>query len=52
MLVKESWYNSNGGIFEDKIYKYEYDSHGNWIQKIQYSDERPYYLTERKIEYY
>lgn len=52
VLVKESWYNSDGGVFEDKIYKYEYDSHGNWIQKIQYSDERPYYLTERKIEYY
>jgi hypothetical protein len=36
------------------VYKdvYKYDEFGNWIEKISYSNERPYGLTKRLIEYY
>lgn len=38
------------------LYLYQYDSHGNWVQKTEYtvdSDRRiPEYITERNIEYF
>ncbi len=37
----------------DKIeYKYEFDKHGNWIEKTKYFNEKPQLIIERKIEYY
>ena len=39
-----------------ETFEYEYDAYGNWIRKIQYRLEKeklvPYYIYERKIEYY
>lgn len=34
------------------IYTYEFDSHSNWIKKIEYKNNRPRTITERRIEYY
>lgn len=33
-------------------YKYEFDSIGNWIKKIEFSVKGPLKITEREIEYY
>lgn len=34
-------------------YKYKYDNQGNWIERIEYSENNnPYEITEREIEYY
>ncbi|NJY64284.1 hypothetical protein HC174_16195 [Salinimicrobium sp. CDJ15-81-2] len=33
-------------------YKYNYDSNGNWIKKIEYKNETPLRMVKRSIEYY
>lgn len=40
------------GIIVNQSYTYHYDSIGNWIEKIVFSDEKPQYLIWRKITYY
>lgn len=35
------------------IYKYKYDEHQNWIERVSYSDNnKPVNILEKKIEYY
>ena len=38
------------------LYRYQYDEHGNWIQRTEYSVEGssriPEYITERSIQYF
>jgi hypothetical protein len=44
---------NSGSIGTDRTTnKYSYDTHGNWIRKIIYENDKPKYWTERKIEYY
>lgn len=33
-------------------YEYEYDSHNNWIKRIEFDRRFPKFILERKIEYY
>ena len=33
-------------------YKYEYDKNNNWIQQVEYKNNKPIQITERIIEYY
>ena len=35
-----------------ETFKYEFDSHGNWIKQIRYVYGTPKYLVEREIKYY
>ena len=51
-LIENSLYTSDGtmtGVFR---YAYKYDNKNNWIEKIEYWNEYPNTITERKIEYY
>jgi len=41
--------NSDGTVWS---YKYEYDSHGNWVRQITYKNSKPNQITERSIVYY
>lgn len=38
------------------LFRYQYDGHGNWIQRTEYSveggDSYPEYITERSIQYF
>ena len=48
--MEENWYNSDGSL--DKKYTYEYDKNNNWIQEVEYVNNKPIQITERIIEYY
>ncbi len=41
--------NSNADTW---IYRYKYDSIGNWIEKIEYKNDKPLRMVKRSIEYY
>ncbi|GAK90379.1 hypothetical protein JCM19297_2391 [Nonlabens ulvanivorans] len=46
-------YDESNAITKNKIdFKFEYDSHGNWIQQIKSVDGQPLFIWHRKIEYY
>ncbi len=45
-------YNSDGSILGQMTYIYEYDTEGNWIQQVEFFDEKPMYITEREYTYY
>ncbi|MBV7440439.1 hypothetical protein KRX57_03330 [Weeksellaceae bacterium TAE3-ERU29] len=55
-------YNNRGERIEEKYeyssiiinstYKYKYDEKGNWINRIEFIDDKPKYIEERKYEYY
>ena len=34
------------------IFKYKYDAFENWIERVEFKNDKPIYITERKIEYY
>jgi YD repeat-containing protein len=39
------------GLEELKTLKYQYDTKGNWTQRIEYVNSKPTTIAERKIEY-
>ena len=58
-LTSTIFYDNNGHMTELKnsdgnvwTYKFEYDSHGNWVRKITYENGKPDIITERSIIYY
>ncbi|MEH1009402.1 hypothetical protein VDP25_16815 [Winogradskyella sp. ECml5-4] len=62
--IQTEKYNENGNIIERLnepsdskpktiwSYKYKYDSKKNWIEKVNYKDNKPLRIVKRKIEYY
>ncbi len=34
------------------ISKYEFDKKGNWLKKVDYKNDKPFFMTEREYEYY
>lgn len=58
-LTSDFSYNKEGNVSEIKssdgmvlTYKYELDSKGNWVRKIEYKNGKPNKVWERSIEYY
>jgi hypothetical protein len=45
-------YNKVGGLENKKKYKYQFDTHKNWINKIKYVNDEPKYIIERELEYF
>jgi YD repeat-containing protein len=47
-------YNNKGFIENNGFmsYEYEYDTQGNWVKKIEFSDGHPILIRERKLKYY
>ena len=41
--------NSDGTVW---TYKYDFDSHGNWVKEVTYKNGKPEKITERSILYY
>ena len=41
--------NSDGTVW---TYKYDFDSHGNWVKEVTYKNGKPEKITERSIIYY
>ena len=53
--IVQSIHNSIGIKYSSSqcdTYKYKYDEKGNWIEKLQYTDDKPAFKQVRKIEYY
>ncbi|GIZ15225.1 hypothetical protein [Capnocytophaga catalasegens] len=45
-------YNPDGTLNVKNHWKYTFDTKGNWIQKIEYTSDKSYFIIERTIEYY
>lgn len=45
-------YEPSGSLSRTLIYKYEFDQQGNWIKKIEFENNIPTCIFERKYEYY
>jgi len=45
-------YEKDGSKKSTTTYTYEYDSRGNWIKRVIFSDSEPVLVTTREIEYY
>ena len=55
--IKSSYFLNNGNIehtliLEQRNFEYQYDSTGNWINKIIYINHRPKYFIEKEINYF
>jgi len=35
-----------------KEFKYKFDPNGNWIERVEYQNEKPIHITEREVEYF
>ena len=46
------YYNAHNSLERKMSYEYKYDSGGNWIEKIDYENDKAIKMTEKKIEYY
>lgn len=51
-IIEETSFYSSGKVEKKKTYKYDYDSDGNWLTKIEYHNDIPRYYYEREIGYY
>ena len=57
-VADKKYYNANGELIKPKSYKYEYDSHNNWIKLIAFEPGKhdsipvPHIIVEREIGYY
>ena len=52
MAIKSIIYDEDGELEETYSWKYTYDKTGNWIKYIEYIDNKPVEIRERKITYY
>ncbi len=52
LLSMEKELREDGTVASQRSYLYQYDTQQNWIQRIEFYDEKPMYLLERSIEYY
>jgi len=50
--VEDDTFSNNGKTISHKSYQYTYDSVGNWIDKIEFNDNKPVKIIEREIGYF
>jgi len=51
-LTEVFFYNMDGRLEKKSTYEYKYDFKDNWIEKVDYINEKVMKITEREIEYY
>lgn len=52
-LIETIQYKSEDSIPEKYTYKYlQYDAQGNWTERVEYENDKPYYINMREIVYY
>lgn len=51
-IVNQHGTDENGDPIKVETYEYEYDEQNNWIRCVFRVEGKPYYVTERTIEYY
>lgn len=55
-MVEASGFNADGSLSFRNTYhdddEYAWDTHGNWIQRIEFENGKPTYILERDITYY
>ena len=51
-IIEINNYNSDGRLDSKYTYKYKYDKNNNWIQQVEYKNNKPIQIRERIIEYY
>lgn len=52
LMEREEFCQQNSRRCQFWTYKYEYDTHGNWIRRIEYRNGKAAYVKERTITYY
>ena len=52
LLQRTIYKNSKGEIDYTSTFAYKLDEKGNWIEKVEFKDGKPYLLTAREMEYY
>jgi hypothetical protein len=45
-------YNAENKLDKNITYKYRYDEKGNWIERVEYLNDKAVKITEREIEYF
>ncbi|MEO2072362.1 MAG: hypothetical protein ABGW99_13600 [Zunongwangia sp.] len=62
--IERNLYNENGDLIKKMVktndgktndvwsYDFKYDSENNWIEKIEFKNNKPLRIVRRKIEYY
>lgn len=51
-IIEVKEYDSVGNLDNVKNFKYEYDSKGNWVKRIDFINEKPKYILIREHKYY
>jgi hypothetical protein len=51
-LTNVNIFNSKDNFNKKITYDYKYDTKGNWIEKVDYSNNEAVKITEREFEYY
>ncbi len=53
-IIKTNRYAKNDSLNVDieNVSKYEFDKKGNWLKKVDYKDDKSFFMTEREYEYY
>jgi hypothetical protein len=51
-MIEKNKYDSDGSLDWKETYQYEYDKAGNWTKRIEFWNEIPARIYERKYEYY
>jgi len=50
--IEENWCDSDGNPSNKYTFQYEYDEYNNWTKKIEFKNEFPKTIAERKYQYY
>lgn len=51
-MDKQEIFNANNETQSTTVYKYEYDTAGNWIKCVAYKDQEPIMVSLREYKYY
>lgn len=51
-IIEYIKYDSDDGISRKRLYKYTYDTHNNWIERITYINGYPKFIAKREYRYY
>ena len=52
LLSEARQLNADSVLVASVRFEYDYDEQGNWITRIQYSNDQPVFYQERRIIYY
>lgn len=51
-IITQYNYNPDGSLDNIETLKYSYDKRNNWVKLVEFKNDMPLFIKERKIEYY